>query len=230
MATICGFCGTNNHEGCIVAVRNGNGSLFACSCALEMSRRDHPIVRCTACGNRREDEVGLDFLCTDRQACQLAVQVRYEQNPFVVQMRGVESARRVIDLTDPDAPKEEPLTKPKKLGEGRCLCCDQPTRGGLFAPGHDTRYVSILVRDVLTESAAQDVVRAQLDTLPKLQAKFDKRLELARELPQAKLSEFLTKWQEAADARRARRAELNPTGRPSDHADQTTPVAYQDIA
>jgi hypothetical protein len=225
----CGFCSTNNHHLCIVAVRNGDGTPYPCGCALEMIRRNHPIARCVDCGNRRAEEVGLNYMCTDPAACQNDRDTRAAatlREMFQVEP-GAElspTMQASIKITT----KETSVTKPAKLGVGSCLCCEVPTRGGSFAPGHDTRFVSILVHDVLTGAADREVVRAQLDLMPKLQDKFDKRLELNAEVPEAKRAEFITKWKELAEARRAKRAEANPTGRPSNH-NASGSVAFQEV-
>lgn len=83
------------------------------------------------------------------------------------------------------AEKTEKAAKVEKVGT--CLVTGKATKGGLFAPGMDAKYVSLRVAEV---EAANFTVKAKAEALKqmkadgtseKLQAKFDKAVGLAKE-------------------------------------------------
>lgn len=81
----------------------------------------------------------------------------------------------------------EKANKPAKVEKvGTCLVTGKPTKGGLFAPGQDAKYVSLRVADVEAANFTQKAEAEQLKkmkadgTSEKLQAKFTKAVGLAK--------------------------------------------------
>lgn len=70
-----------------------------------------------------------------------------------------------------------------------CLVTGEPTKGGLFKPGMDARYVSNHVEAVMAKSQTEAQARKQMKSdgvSEKLIAKFDKQIGIARERAEAK--------------------------------------------
>ncbi|QBZ73224.1 hypothetical protein SEA_THERESITA_35 [Microbacterium phage Theresita] len=135
----CGFCSTGGrHDLCPGGVLNGNQTevvLCACPC-------DTPKLRCLTC-NAREDINPDTWNCNDIDACTQRVQRRREE------------ALRDLYPGDPSGEsrkarevKETRTTAPRAPKEGKCLCCGEATKGGLFLPGHDSRYLSAAVTEI----------------------------------------------------------------------------------
>jgi hypothetical protein len=83
---------------------------------------------------------------------------------------------------------EEKTAKREKVEKvGKCLVTGKPTKGGLFAPGQDAKYVSLRVAEVeeakFTKTAEAKALKQMKDdgTSDKLQAKFTKAVGLAKE-------------------------------------------------
>lgn len=97
------------------------------------------------------------------------------------------------------AATKEKAVKTEKVG--KCLVTGKPTKGGLFAPGQDAKYVSLRVADVEAANFTKTAEAAQLKrmkedgTSEKLQAKFTKAVGLAKARWEAK---------KAADAEKAK--------------------------
>lgn len=67
-------------------------------------------------------------------------------------------------------PNEFWTRKPAKK-VGNCRCCDEPTKGGDFLPGHDARYVGMLIEAVRKNGRPVDWALDLLVDRPRLQAK-----------------------------------------------------------
>lgn len=100
-----------------------------------------------------------------------------------------------------EANKEKAEKVAKTKEPTYCLVTGEPTKGGLFKPGMDARYVSERVTEVINgkfSAKAEQTARAKMKkdgVSEKLVAKFDKSLGLAREK------------QEKRDAAKAEKAE-----------------------
>lgn len=76
---------------------------------------------------------------------------------------------------------------PKVEKTGTCLVTGKPTKGGLFAPGQDAKYVSLKVAEVagakFTKKAKDTAVKAMKTdgVSEKLVAKFEKAVGLAED-------------------------------------------------
>lgn len=71
---------------------------------------------------------------------------------------------------------------PKAPKVGACKCCGGTTKGGMFLPGHDARYVSEQVAFIMQGSKAEADVREDFGTLSDaLGKKFERSLDLAKE-------------------------------------------------
>lgn len=148
--TTCGHCNVGHHRTCPGGVRNGDGSIYLCGCSCE--RAGQP--RCTDCNNRNPGEVGTDWRCLDRDACQADIAKRLAESSigkFLAVWRAERSreARGEALVTEEgqtcrvSTPRRSRGTE--KAGKP-CLCgCGGTTGGGRFLPGHDSKYLNTLV-------------------------------------------------------------------------------------
>lgn len=180
--TRCGFCSNGNCEHCPRLVK-WYGKRWYCKCDREGCKSQVP--RCTECKNENPDEVSpSEWRCYDPDACQAAVQKRLDSNPLVQQIRVIKE--RIMAET---AEKKTAQAEKKEKAPTFCLVTGEPTKGGLFKPGMDARYVSLRVAEVMEEKVAEKAVRERLDKdgiSDSLKAKFDKSLRLARERAEKK--------------------------------------------
>ena len=178
---ICGFCATNSHTRCAIGVRNQAGDkIHPCLCdQAECATRGRH--KCTACGNRTATEVDPDtWECIDRDACRALIEARREASPLSRELR---EARRSADMAKVENAEKKATAKAEKEPT-YCLVTGEPTKGGLFKPGMDARYVSNMVEAVTSKSTTEAKARKQMKddgVSEKLIAKFDKSLALARE-------------------------------------------------
>ncbi|XAO35642.1 hypothetical protein SEA_FIRECASTLE_35 [Microbacterium phage FireCastle] len=137
----CGFCTTGDrHDLCPGGILNGDGvTVVTCGCT------EHLIeYRCLACNERDANQIDPDlWACIDQDACQAR--------------RAKAREKSLLDLygtTDTENPlravpkSERPEKAPSKPKTGTCLCCGETTGGGLFRPGHDSRYLSAAVHSI----------------------------------------------------------------------------------
>jgi hypothetical protein len=88
------------------------------------------------------------------------------------------------------AVKQEKREKVVKVG--KCLVTGKETKGGLFAPGMDAKYVSLKVAEVeeanFTKKATDEALKTMKadGTSEKLQAKFVKAVGLAKDRAEAR--------------------------------------------
>jgi hypothetical protein len=152
--TTCGFCSTSRHDSCRGGYRNGDGSVLICGCECADSKPEF----CHHCHSTNKDDLGLPWLCDDRDACEGRLRARLESSEFyktVTTALGVE--RRTSRAT------------------GKCLCCGEPTRGGKFLPGHDSKYLNALVESTDGPWMAA-YERIKNEASPALAEKFKKRV------------------------------------------------------
>lgn len=151
--TRCGWCLDGNHALCVVAVAMSEGLIWRCSCQAE----GHPSSRCVICG-RRDVPVDVRSRCVDRVDCAAhrAARPRLRRHGEAVE-------------------ETEVVPAPTATPRG-CICCNEPTRGGLFRPGHDSRHISALVAQVMAGETTLALARssiADLGSTPLLN-KFDR--------------------------------------------------------
>lgn len=152
----CGHCKMGNHLSCHGAVRVPTSKgfpdgLLKCHC-----RECDPPLRCLDCGNQFATEVNaLVWRCFDYPTCQGRVALRRQDDRIwrMIQACKSESARKrresrleVVRMKTEVGPEVEdkPAVRSPRPTSGVCECCDAPTRGGRFAPGHDARLKSRL--------------------------------------------------------------------------------------
>lgn len=155
--TTCGHCNVKHHDTCPGGVRNGDGSIYLCGCNCARAG----VRRCTDCNNRRADEVGTDWRCIDREACAADVARRVAESSigkFLArwrQERAAETHRRTSEAQEGQTDRvgtPRPSRTPREAGRA-CLCgCEGVTKGGKFLPGHDSKYLNILVELEPTEA------------------------------------------------------------------------------
>lgn len=140
----CGFCGTGDHELCPVGLRNGNGSLLRCSCPCN-SPQDR---RCLRCGEKGTIEnISPDWICYLEAECSVRVAKLIAGNPIHDRIdRAYRAAKAERVAQAKQRAKQREATYSARGGTPDCLCgCGGTTRGGLFQPGHDSRYMSKLL-------------------------------------------------------------------------------------
>lgn len=169
----CGFCSTGGrHDLCPGGVLNGDRkTLVLCACT------EHPqVIRCLECGHTGSDVSDITWHCEDPDACDGRKQ-----------KWAMDNIRTLYG--DPDSP-EGARTRPKsqQVKEkapraprgGVCLHCQEPTKGGLFLPGHDAKYLAQTVQMIRDGAATLDKqleLWASRGISEALQAKLTKRVE-----------------------------------------------------
>lgn len=195
---ICGYCASGSHDRCAVGTKNARGHIHPCLCDQGGCTRGRR--KCTYCGNRKTDEVNPEtWECFDVDGCRVYVEARREANPLSRELREAQESARMAKIED----NKDKAAKAEKVREKTyCLVTGEETKGGLFKPGMDARYVSNHVEAVTsgaqTEKQARDKM-AKDKVSDKLVAKFDKQLGLARERAEKKAAAA----KEKADAKAA---------------------------
>lgn len=165
---VCGLCRHRRHDLCPRGVYNPKTNrVIPCACSIETA---HPEPKCRICGDRGE----LDALmvCVDSAACALRAEDKKTHSSLGEQLTEIKAEAAARRQVKPRTPRGE-----GKPSTGKCLCCDEPTKGGLFLPGHDARLVSTLARDVKAGTTTPEDARAVLSRASDaLRAKLEKRL------------------------------------------------------
>lgn len=133
----CGFHASSDGSKCPGATRNGDGSVIICP-------RYQGPTRCLDCGSTervREDT----WTCVDVEGCRDAIRARVESNPTIRQLREIQRALAADRPTPTTTKTIGTAPRAARSTRGECLCCGEPTRGGRFLPGHDSRYLTHLV-------------------------------------------------------------------------------------
>lgn len=192
MKSQCGFCREGNHEGCAIAiasvvphVSNPDGVVWVCGCDVGVC--DTVRRKCTECKNRNTLEVDpKTFQCLDRESCEGSRRAKREADPFHAQLIEIREKAQMAKVENATA-KKVAAKKAAAPKEGTCVCgCAGKTKGGLFLPGHDARFVSqtvATVEDAKFTKASVDAGRAKIKgsgASETLIAKFDKAVGLAK--------------------------------------------------
>lgn len=190
-STQCGWCNDGNHSKCAVGTKftggrhekYPNGVVWVCRCTsggCTPGRR-----KCAYCGNRETAEVSPDtWECVDTEYCRALVEERREANPFTHQLREIKETVNMAKIQENQA-KAEKVAKTKE--PTFCLVTGEPTKGGLFKPGMDARYVSLRVASVVEANFTAKAEKAARDQMKKdgvseaLVGKFDKSLTIAKD-------------------------------------------------
>ncbi|URM86945.1 hypothetical protein SEA_TYPHER_37 [Microbacterium phage Typher] len=137
----CGFCTTGNrHDLCPGGILNGNQTeVVLCGCT------DHEVItRCLDCGLRSLDEVDPQtWQCIDQESC--ASRRAKAREKSLVALYGSSDTENPLRAV-PRA--EKPEKAPSRPKVGKCLCCGETTGGGLFRPGHDSKYLTRAVTEI----------------------------------------------------------------------------------
>jgi len=173
----CGFCQHGNCEHC-PRMTIFFGKRWKCQCSREGCPSG--TVRCCDCKDEDPDNVSpSDWRCYDKDACATRVQKRLDDNPLVQQIRTIKERVKMAETAE-KAAKAEKAPKEKTY----CLVTGDETKGGLFKPGMDARYVSLRVAEVLAGKATETATLKRFDDevgSDALKAKFVKSLGLQRE-------------------------------------------------
>ena len=187
---ICGFCMSNNHDKCVIGTwatprtKYPEGTAVSV-CQCDADGCDAGGIKCQDCKTRDADLVDPDtWKCFDRDACRHTIEARHAANPLYADLREAKERAKMAKIEQTEA-KAEQTAKAKE--PTFCLVTGEPTKGGLFKPGMDARYVSIEVQknvDAKFTKTAEAASRKKLKddgVSDKLVAKFDKQLNIARE-------------------------------------------------
>lgn len=176
---LCGFCNDGKHSRCVHTLRNGNKGPWHCACA-EPNCGDKVLV-CLDCRSTEDEaEISPDtFTCLDPDGCQARITKKRNSNP---EMKKLISSIKESNMAAAEKKTEKKAPAAKKVGY--CLVTGKETKGGLFAPGMDARYVSNHVEAVLTkdQTKAQALKKMKEDGVSEaLRAKFEKSLSIKQE-------------------------------------------------
>lgn len=138
----CGFCSTGGrHDLCPGGVLNGDQvTVVLCGCT------EHPQkYRCLDCGlvawGPNPDDWEVDaktWACVDQDGCS-ARRAKAREKSLAALYGSSETGEPLRSLPA----KEKPAKAPSKPKTGMCLCCGETTGGGLFRPGHDSKYLTL---------------------------------------------------------------------------------------
>lgn len=188
----CGYCATGSHTRCPSGVKHRDGVIFRCSCGCERSQQ----TRCLVCNNREQQDIHWGtWQCIDRAACEARVETSMASNPTIMQIRRIKAdieqrksterqertprAPRTLAKQDTPAPGGRKQVRAVKQPRP-CTCgCGGSTKGGLFLPGHDSKYLTMVVESVTEHGATVEGVAQTMERegcSPALIAKFRKRV------------------------------------------------------
>lgn len=180
MKLVCGYCAVNNHESCKRGIRSGQGNIMLCPCGIPYHKdRAENEIQCTECHTTDRDELDERlWLCADTTTCVQRIIAVLKQNPNMQLMHEayITSGERVQQER---AARPVRSRNPSRPSDGKCLCCGEPTRGGLFLPGHDARLCAMKAEEV-RQGADPIQVLAEFKTLgvsDALYAKLERKLE-----------------------------------------------------
>lgn len=156
MKVPCGWCIDGVHDKCVGAIRSPQGGLWFC---------DHPdrqpTLRCVDCGNKTPGEV-------DPEIWECTGEHRRRERPKKVTPKQLDGLSTSILRAGP-----------------KCLCCGEPTKGGKFLPGHDSRYLTNITKNIAGEDGTPHTLDEWLAKMQEygcsesLQAKLVKRVKNA---------------------------------------------------
>jgi hypothetical protein len=149
----CGFCATKSHDSCKGGYRNGNGSVLICGCECA----DNKPQFCHHCHTIEPDFLGRPWLCDDRDECENRLRVRLAGSPLMTLIRE---------------------TRPTQSTRSRkgCLCCGEPTKGGKFLPGHDSKYLNTKIAECQDKPYMPVYNQLAAEVSPAFAEKFKKRV------------------------------------------------------
>lgn len=182
----CGHCAVGHHGSCAVGTVKRDSSIYPSGvvwiCGCEEGGCEPGRRKCSDCGNRVTEEVSEEtWQCIDRDACHDTIEALRAANPLYAE---IQEAYRRSEMAKVENNKAKAEKAAKVKEPTYCLCCGEPTKGGLFLPGHDARHVSTLVESVTSKNQTEAAARKSLKddkVSDALIAKFDKSLKLAQE-------------------------------------------------
>jgi len=144
----CGWCLTGDHANCAATIEMGvpaqgkkASGRFTWRCPCREPGCANARTRCIRC-RRRDVEVTEQLSeCVDAEDCRDYLTRKRAADPtfrIIDEIRRRRTAQR--DEKSSETPRKAGTT-PSRPSAGECLCCGEPTRGGKFLPGHDSRYI-----------------------------------------------------------------------------------------
>lgn len=147
MSMPCGFCKSGKHGFCPGVVLNGDETTaLTCPCDGCEVR-----LRCVNC-YIREGVNPTTCTCDDLDAC--ATRIETARKNAREKLFGGHD-RPSTPGNAPRSTKTPRSARPTRAGQ--CLCCGEATKGGLFLPGHDSKYLNARVEDISGVTAPGDV-------------------------------------------------------------------------
>lgn len=170
-----------NGNHCTIGIEQKGGTeILRCGCPCS-----HDLIKCLDCG-KREREYAEDhevnpttWRCFDTEACRAAVEKRLDDDPTIRMIRAAYARADERRRLNSGERRDRTADTGGRTTSRKCLCCGEATKGGLFLPGHDSRYLSRTVEDIQTGVVTLD---ATLNAWTKrglseaLQAKLVKRV------------------------------------------------------
>lgn len=202
---MCGFCtwpsngATHNlHDAlsganhCPIATLNGDGvTLFPCDCPCAQG-----LIKCLDCGTRErfddpthlgtkeyveamteraQSDATVDpvtWRCYDPAECEARIEARLAADPVIQMIRSFQTEEKKQQY------RQERRSASSRPTSGVCLHCEEPTKGGMFLPGHDAAFLSSAVKSITDGNTTLPEVLelwAGLGISEALRAKLEKR-------------------------------------------------------
>lgn len=124
------------HSKCKGVLLGANGQVqCVCPCGCHKDQK-----RCSDCGTEDAELDPATLRCANRPHCAERIQRALEATDI---WKLAEESRRRAAAATSDTLRAPSATRPR---EGRCQHCGEPTRGGIFLPGHDAKLKGELKR------------------------------------------------------------------------------------
>lgn len=147
-----------SHARCRGAILQ-NQTLVVCSCP---SHEGEP-GRCINCGIQNDMVDLATRHCTDPEGCVERVETKRRNNPLHTMLQEVQQVAQATKAAKaPAKAKAEPKApRVARAKVGRCQHCGEPTKGGLFVPGHDAKLKGQLAK--IVETTTGESVKRKAD-------------------------------------------------------------------
>lgn len=137
------------HSKCKGVLLGGNGQVQSvCPCVCHKGQK-----RCSDCGTEDSELNPATLRCVNRTHCAERIQAKLESSAkWKMLQECVAAGRAVAAQREPRVPSQA------RAREGTCQHCGEPTRGGIFLPGHDAKLKGSLRKAALSSAADVDAM------------------------------------------------------------------------